>query len=109
MHSVVDGGVGIAENLNVGGAIDVTDAATTRNNLGIFYGQATISNGGAGTKVVVSNNNVISTSIIIISPATNPGGASSFYVGTILDNTSFEIVTTGTFNTTDLNYLIINN
>ena len=35
---IVDGGVGIAENLNVGGAIDVTDAATTRNNLGIISG-----------------------------------------------------------------------
>ena len=38
---VVDGGVGIAENLNVGGAIDVTDAATTRNNLGIYSGTLT--------------------------------------------------------------------
>ena len=38
---IVDGGVGIAKNLNVGGAIDVTDAATTRNNLGILSGKHT--------------------------------------------------------------------
>ena len=105
----VTGGVGIAENLNVGGAINVTDAATTRNNLGIYTGIATKPIGGAGTLVTVINSNVLTTSKIMITILNDPGNAAIFYIGTIIDNTSFVIISReGNFNITNISYLIIN-
>ena len=93
----------------VGGAINVTDAATTRNNLGIYTGIATKPIGGAGTLVTVINSNVLTTSKIMITILNDPGNAAIFYIGTIIDNTSFVIISReGNFNITNISYLIIN-
>ena len=79
---IVDGGVGIAENLNVGGAIDVTDAATTRNNLGILSGKHTwvgttdtntftVSGVTANSIITVNKSSTSSAVINFVSPSTN--------------------------------------
>ena len=79
---IVDGGVGIAENLNVGGAIDVTDAATTRNNLGILSGKHTwvgttdtntftVSGVTANSIITVNKSSTSSAVINFVSPSTD--------------------------------------
>jgi hypothetical protein len=82
---IVDGGVGIAENLNVGGAINVTDAATTRNNLGIYSGtlnwDSNGANDGFGGTVADEESTIVLPANIILS-------ASSIVILTIKSNTS---------------------
>ena len=103
------GVVNTSGDLTVGGAIDVTDAATTRNNLGIYTGIAIKTVGGAGTSVTVNNSNVLNTSKIMITILNDPGSTTVFYIGTIVDNTSFDIIARqGNFNITNISYLIIN-
>ena len=96
---IVDGGVGIAENLNVGGAIDVTDAATTRNNLGIYTGNTTYTFAAntltsENTPITISDSNVNAGSKIIITASSASEFnlyTGTFYVNNIINN-SFDIV-----------------
>jgi hypothetical protein len=100
--------VNTSGDLTVGGAIDVTDAATTRNNLGIYTGTATLlSNGFDPATLSILNGNVIETSVIIITLNSDPGTSVSFYVSDIASG-SFKITTTGGINDTSVKYLIIN-
>ena len=102
---IVDGGVGIAENLNVGGAIDVTDATTTRNNLGIYTGTETHPGGSAGVEHTVTNGNVTANSIIIIT-LTQSSSTPLFIKSTT--NGSFIVSNTAFSPSATFNYLIIN-
>ena len=93
----------------VNGGTGATTAALARNNLGIYTGIATKPIGGAGTLVTVINSNVLTTSKIMITILNDPGNAAIFYIGTIIDNTSFVIISReGNFNITNISYLIIN-
>lgn len=51
---VVSGGVGIGENLNVGGDLTVTGITTFNNNVNINAGEFTVNVGAAFTDIVVS-------------------------------------------------------
>ena len=109
---VVDGGVGIAENLNVGGAIDVTDAATTRNNLGVYSGILTWSAStgpGASTETFLSIPGVNTSSVIIVTK--NGGDSTIGFIESAICSTNGTITiktTTSLTVGTKISYFIIN-
>ena len=109
---VVDGGVGVAENLNVGGAIDVTDAATTRNNLGVYSGILTwsVSTGpGASTETFSGIPGVTTSSVIIVTK--NGGDSTIGFIESAICSTNGSITiktTTSLTVGTKISYFIIN-
>ena len=108
----VTGGVGIAENLNVGGAINVTDAATTRNNLGVYSGILTwsVATGpGASTETFSGINGVTTSSVIIVTK--NGGDSTIGFIESAICSTNGSITiktTTSLTVGTKISYFIIN-
>lgn len=99
--------VATAGNLNLNGAASkININAATSSSASI--GTSAALDGASPSQQVVSTTAVTASSIILLSYATAGGTQGSLSIGTVVPNTSFQILSSANGDTSTVNYLIIN-